>query len=369
MLSPTAAVLAHTNPVPDQSFASSSDWPVSLGSALDGTAGLGVLRIGGGSALHRLDDSQGNLAGTIAGGAITAIAAWASPALSRRHPRPMPYFFWCGLLWPRGFLAPEPLKKLLEPRAGERILELGPGIGVHAIPVAAVLAPDGRLDVLDIQPQMLDRLARRAAKAGEINIVAIGDVQHLPYPAASFDGAYLIDALGEMPNPPAVLRELRRVLKPAGRLVVGEHFVDPDFTPLGPLKDQAREAGFRFERRTGPIVVYLARFGVSRPQPQGIDGRAVNPSGQSGGRRARFAETLGGLTRTGALRGSDSCRRAPRTRRSRYPSHCSSECRSTALCRRAPKTARYLSVWRANRSADQFRTAAASPPDLRGGRS
>jgi SAM-dependent methyltransferase len=211
---------------------------------------------------------RGNLAGTIAGVAITAIAAWASHALSRRHPRPMPYFFWWGLLWPRGFLAPEPLKKLLEPRAGERILELGPGIGVHAIPVAAVLAPDGRLDVLDIQQQMLDRLARRAAKAGVINIAAtIGDVQHLPYPAASFDGAYLIDALGEMPNPPAVLRELRRVLKPAGRLVVGEHFVDPDFTSLGRLKDQAREAGFRFERRTGPIVVYLARFGVSRPQP------------------------------------------------------------------------------------------------------
>jgi ubiquinone/menaquinone biosynthesis C-methylase UbiE len=64
-----------------------------------------------------------------------------------------------------------------------------------------------------------------------------------------------------------VLRELRRVLNPAGRLVVGEHFVDPDFTSLGRLKDHAREAGFRFERRTGPIVVYLARFGVSRPLP------------------------------------------------------------------------------------------------------
>jgi len=97
-----------------------------------------------------------------------------------------------------------------------------------------------------------------------INIVAtIGDVQHLPYPAASFDGAYLIDALGEMPNPPAVLRELRRVLKPAARLVVGEHFVDPDFTSLGRLKDQAREAGFRFERRTGPIVVYLSLWRFS----------------------------------------------------------------------------------------------------------
>ncbi len=283
---------------------------------------------------------RGNLAGTIAGVAITAIAARASHALSRRHPRPMPYFFWWGLLWPRGFLAPEPLKKLLEPRAGERILELGPGIGVHAIPVAAVLAPDGRLDVLDIQQQMLDRLARRAAKAGVINIIAtIGDVQHLPYPAASFDGAYLIDALGEMPNPPAVLRELRRVLKPAGRLVVGEHFVDPDFTSLGRLKDQAREAGFRFERRTGPIVVYWlasafldrnrrsrlsdAQLRLARRGPRclgaavshaAIDGRAVNPSGQSGGRRARFAETLGGPLAGEAQRSHRARVRLPRRR-------------------------------------------------------
>src|SRR4030095_4261861 len=78
---------------------------------------------------------RGNLAGTIVGVAITAIAAWPSHALSRRHPRPMPYFFWWGLLWPRGFLAPGPLKRLLEPRAGERILALGPRLRGHALPV------------------------------------------------------------------------------------------------------------------------------------------------------------------------------------------------------------------------------------------
>jgi hypothetical protein len=39
---------------------------------------------------------------------------------------------------------------MLEPRAGERIFELGPGIGVHALPVAASLVPSGMLDVLDV---------------------------------------------------------------------------------------------------------------------------------------------------------------------------------------------------------------------------
>jgi SAM-dependent methyltransferase len=211
---------------------------------------------------------SGNLTAMLLGVGATVVSAWASHALSRRYPRPMPYFFWWGLLWPRSFLAPSRLKTLLDPRVGERMLELGPGIGVHALPVAAALAPGGRLDVLDIQPRMLTHLAQRAARAGVVNIVAtIGDVHHLPYPSASFDGAYLIDALGEMPNPPAVLQELRRVLRPGGRLVIGEHFVDPDFVSLGRLKNLTRDAGFAFERRTGPIVVYLARFNVFRPLP------------------------------------------------------------------------------------------------------
>jgi ubiquinone/menaquinone biosynthesis C-methylase UbiE len=68
---------------------------------------------------------------------------------------------------------------MLEPRAGEHIFELGPGIGVHALPVAKSLAPSGTLDVLDIQQPMLDHLARRAAKAGVVNIVPrTGDGQH-----------------------------------------------------------------------------------------------------------------------------------------------------------------------------------------------
>jgi SAM-dependent methyltransferase len=204
---------------------------------------------------------RGGLVATLAGIAITAAAGWLSHALSRRYPGPMPHVFRWGLLWPRGFLSPRRLIQMLEPREGEHILELGPGIGVHALPVAASLAPSGRLDVLDIQQPMLDHLARRAAKAGVVNIVPkTGDGRHLPYQSASFDGAYLIDALGEMPDPRAVLQELRRILKPAGRLVIGEHFVDPDFVSLRSLKNRARDARFTFERRSGIGLVYLARF-------------------------------------------------------------------------------------------------------------
>jgi len=149
----------------------------------------------------------------------------------------------------------------LQPHSGERILEIGPGIGAHALPVAAIIAPAGRLDVLDIQQPMLNHLIRRAAKAGATNIVPVlGDGQRLPYASASFDAAYLMDVLGEIPDWCAVLKELRRVLRSGGRLVIGEHVVDPDFVPLRLLKDRAESAGFAFERKTGTSLIYFARF-------------------------------------------------------------------------------------------------------------
>jgi len=53
------------------------------------------------------------------------------------------------------------------------------------------------------------------------------DARELPYEDDSFDAAYLVAVLGEIPDQNAALRELARVLKPGGRLVVGELVGDP----------------------------------------------------------------------------------------------------------------------------------------------
>jgi len=194
-------------------------------------------------------------------GAIALVAAVAARAWSQKYPGPMPHVGSWTLFMPRGPLSATRLKEVLQPRSGERILEVGPGVGIYSLPIAAALAPSGLLDVVDVQAEMLADLLRRAEKADIRNIVAShGDAQRLAYPEDMFDAAYLISVLGEIPDPAAALRELRRVLKPAGRLVVGEFVIDPDFTSARRTRELAATAGFVLERTVGPRLAYFTLF-------------------------------------------------------------------------------------------------------------
>lgn len=204
---------------------------------------------------------RGAPAWALAWGLVTVAADRAARIWSRDDPGPMPYWMRWILLAPRPFQSSRQVKRILEPQSGERMLEIGPAIGVHALPVAAALGRGGTLSVLDVQQEMLDDLMRRAAEAGIGNIAATrGDARNLPFADRTFDGAYLISVLGEIPDDDVALRELRRVLRPKGRLIVGEFFVDPDFITSADLRDRASRAGFAFDRRIGPSLAYLARF-------------------------------------------------------------------------------------------------------------
>jgi ubiquinone/menaquinone biosynthesis C-methylase UbiE len=159
------------------------------------------------------------------------------------------------------FLTQERLCEVLAPRPGERILEIGPGTGLFSVPIARRLQPGGKLDVFDIQQVMLDHTLRVAEAQGVANISATrGDARRLPYPKDTFDGAFMMTVLGEITDQEAALGELRRVLTPGGRLVIGEFLLDWHAVPFGFLRRQAERQGFRFENRLGPRVSYIARF-------------------------------------------------------------------------------------------------------------
>jgi ubiquinone/menaquinone biosynthesis C-methylase UbiE len=197
--------------------------------------------------------------GLVAGFGVLGGALW-----WRRHPSACPYSqrFWVEA--PHPFITRDRLRSVLEPAAGERVLEVGPGTGYYALPVASWLGPSGRLDVLDIQQEMVDHTLRRASAEGIANIAGeVGDAREMPYEDSSFDAAYLVTVLGEIPDQDAALRELRRVVKPGGRIVVGELFGDPHMVTFRALRDRAQAAGLEVERKLGGRLWHFTRLRLS----------------------------------------------------------------------------------------------------------
>jgi ubiquinone/menaquinone biosynthesis C-methylase UbiE len=188
--------------------------------------------------------------------AIGAGAVWA-----RKNPSACPYSQRWMVDIPHPLITRARLREALEPSPGERILEIGPGTGYYTAELAGWVGLDGQVEVFDIQQEMLDHTMRRMAERGAANVAATqGDATALPYDDDSFDAVVLITVLGEIPDQDAALREIARVLRPQGRLVVGEMFLDPHVVTLAALERRGREAGLRRERALGSRLAYYARL-------------------------------------------------------------------------------------------------------------
>jgi SAM-dependent methyltransferase len=195
---------------------------------------------------------------------LLAVAATVGAAVWwRKNPSACPYGqrFWVEA--PHPLITRERLQAVLRPIAGERVLEIGPGTGYYSLDIARWLEPGGALELFDIQQEFLDHTMRRAGEAGLTNVEATrGDATSLPHADDSVDAVVLTAVLGEIPDQDAAMREIARVLKPNGRLVVGELFGDPHFTSPGALERRGEDAGLRLEERSGPAIGYFARLAV-----------------------------------------------------------------------------------------------------------
>jgi ubiquinone/menaquinone biosynthesis C-methylase UbiE len=192
----------------------------------------------------------------LAGGTVLGAALW-----WRKHPSACPYSqrFWVEA--PHPFITRARLCEILEPVGGERLLEIGPGTGYYTLPVAGWLSPIGRLDVVDVQQEMLDHTMRRASEEGIGHIKpTLSDARELPFPDDTFDGAYLVTVLGEIPDQVAALRELGRVVRSGGRIVVGELFGDPHMVTHSALVERADAAGLRVDRKLGGPLWHFTRL-------------------------------------------------------------------------------------------------------------
>lgn len=140
------------------------------------------------------------------------------------------------------------------------VLEVGCGSGYYSVEVAKQLH-SGTLEVIDIQPEMIQRCMRKVAQSGLENVgFSCGDAAAMPFADARFDIVYMVAALGEVGDPGACLKSIERVLRPGGILSISEHLPDPDFVSIGALDRVTTPLTYRLERRYGHRMAYTANF-------------------------------------------------------------------------------------------------------------
>ena len=146
-------------------------------------------------------------------------------------------------------------EKLWQSVRGPQVLEIGVGTGKNI-----EFWPAGcQLTAIDLTPGMLDRARQRAKSLGRSNdVLALGDVQHLELPSGTFDTVLATFVFCSVPDPIQGLREIGRVVKPNGKILLLEHVrIDRPF--IGPLMDVL-----------APLVVRLNGANINRRTVQNV---------------------------------------------------------------------------------------------------
>jgi SAM-dependent methyltransferase len=102
---------------------------------------------------------------------------------------------------------------------GERILDVGCGPGYYVAELAEEVGPDGTVTGVDQSPAML-AVARDRCESLSGTSFSEGEATALPFGDASFDAVLSVQVMEYVPDVPAALAEIHRVLRPGGRVVL-----------------------------------------------------------------------------------------------------------------------------------------------------
>jgi phosphatidylethanolamine/phosphatidyl-N-methylethanolamine N-methyltransferase len=106
-------------------------------------------------------------------------------------------------------------------KAGDRVLEVGIGTGINA----ALYPRDCTVTGIDLSGPMLEKARERIARKQVDNVQLFEmDAADLRFPDNTFDIVYAPYVISVVPDPVAVAREMRRVCRPGGRIVILNHF-------------------------------------------------------------------------------------------------------------------------------------------------
>jgi phosphatidylethanolamine/phosphatidyl-N-methylethanolamine N-methyltransferase len=159
----------------------------------------------------------------------------------------------------------------LAPAPGESVLEVGVGTGLSALRYP----DDCRVVAIDISEDMLDRARQRLARRSVAHVsLCRMDVARLAFPDDSFDAVYAAYVINVVPDPVGAAREMLRVCRPGGRVVLLNHFrelrkIDSVGRFLGRVAERAGGANWNLDLRTlldgaGLTAVSIDRVNVPR---------------------------------------------------------------------------------------------------------
>jgi phosphatidylethanolamine/phosphatidyl-N-methylethanolamine N-methyltransferase len=111
--------------------------------------------------------------------------------------------------------------KHLDLRAEDKVLEVGIGTGLNL----PLYPPTARLTGIDLSQEMLDKAVERVQTLAMPNVtLKVMDATSLDFGDNEFDKAVATYTISAVPDPVSVLKEMRRVVKPMGTIVVLNHF-------------------------------------------------------------------------------------------------------------------------------------------------
>jgi phosphatidylethanolamine/phosphatidyl-N-methylethanolamine N-methyltransferase len=160
----------------------------------------------------------------------------------------------------------------LAPESGESVLEVGVGTGLSALDYP----PGCRVAAIDISGAMLERAQQRLARRGMAHVgLCRMDAGRLAFPDACFDAICAAYVMNVVPDPIQVAREMLRVCRPGGRIVLLNHFREPGSPDrpinhlIGRVATRATGASWQLElgallRQTGLIPESIDRVNVPR---------------------------------------------------------------------------------------------------------
>jgi len=210
------------------------------------------------------------------------------------HPRSLAEQAWAAVREPLDLqLSPLGLRAIaaLAPKPGEHVLDVGCGAGQTCVQLAEAVGPTGVVVGLDIAPRLLAIARARAAAHANVSFIE-ADAQTATLPALSFDAIFSRFGVMAFADPVAAFDNLRRGLKPEGRLAfvcwrsLAEN--DLDLVPLraAGLESQADMTPFAFED-PARITEVLAGAGFGD-----IDVKPFDQQVGSGGLDAMLAVVL-----------------------------------------------------------------------------